>query len=61
MLIDEELPGKKEGPQARNLDTLSIAELEEYILWLSGEADRAREEIKRKKAATAAAEGFFKK
>ena len=40
---------------------VSLAELEEYIVWLNTEADRAREDIKRKKAAAAAAEGFFKK
>jgi uncharacterized small protein (DUF1192 family) len=61
VLLDDEPPRKKEGPQARNLEPLSIAELEDYIRWLEGEISRTHGEIKRKKAATAAADGFFKK
>jgi uncharacterized small protein (DUF1192 family) len=61
MFIDEEPPRKKEGPQPRVLDKLSPTELEEYILWLEAEITRTRDDMKRKKSATAAAESFFRK
>jgi uncharacterized small protein (DUF1192 family) len=61
MFFDDDLPRKPATPEPRNLEPLSIAELEEHIAWLHAEAERARAEIARKKAAGAAAEGFFKK
>lgn len=60
MLFDEDLPRPKDSPQPRNLEPLSLAELQEHIAWLEAEILRARQEITRKKAAALAAEGFFK-
>lgn len=59
-MFDEELPKKKDAPEPRNLERLSIGELNEYIIWLEGEIERTKQDIKRKDAASAAASTFFK-
>ncbi|MCB1682454.1 MAG: DUF1192 domain-containing protein [Rhodospirillales bacterium] len=60
-MFDEELPRKKnDGTFPRNLERLSVAELEEYILELEGEISRARQDITKKKASQDAASSLFK-
>jgi len=54
------LPQKKK-PQLRKLDSLSVDELNEYIVELKDEIVRVEGEIKRKKASADAASLFFKK
>ncbi len=44
-----------------NLETLSLAELEDRITAFTAEIDRLRAEITRKKTHNAAAEGLFKR
>ncbi len=44
-----------------NLETLSLAELEDRIAAFTAEIDRLRAEITRKKTHSAAAEGLFKR
>lgn len=59
-MFDEELPKKKDAPEPRNLERLSVDELREYITWLQSEITRTEEDIKRKQAASSAASLFFK-
>ena len=44
-----------------NLETLSLAELEDRIAAFTAEIDRLRAEVTRKKSHNAAAEGLFKR
>ncbi|MBU6235744.1 MAG: DUF1192 family protein [Alphaproteobacteria bacterium] len=60
MLEEDFLPQKKK-PQLKNLTTLSVDELHEYIAELKSEIVRTEDEIKRKKASADAASAFFKK
>ena len=60
MWNDEDQP--KNAPQPlRNLDPLSVAELEAYIADLKAEITRAEAEINKKGSAKSAAEAFFRK
>ena len=56
----EELEPKKQKPQPRNLDVLSIEELSEYIEEMRTEIKRVEEKIAAKKAHINAAAGLFK-
>jgi uncharacterized small protein (DUF1192 family) len=56
----EELEPKKQKPQPRNLDVLSIEELNNYIEEMQGEIKRVEEKIAAKKAHINAAAGLFK-
>jgi uncharacterized small protein (DUF1192 family) len=59
--MDEDLPSKT--PQmviGANLDSISVAELEQRIVILDSEIARLRAEIARKQASKAAASAFFK-
>jgi uncharacterized small protein (DUF1192 family) len=60
-LDSDELEPRKPKPQPRELDTLSVAELESYIENLEGEIARARAVIARKQSHRSGAEAFFKK
>lgn len=60
MLEEDFLPQKKK-PQPKNLSTLSVDELHEYIAELKSEISRTEDEIKKKKASADAASLFFKK
>nr|WP_277395010.1 DUF1192 family protein [Magnetospirillum aberrantis] len=53
-------PAKKK-PAPRNLETMGVAELNEYIKTLEAEIERARAAIAAKQSARAGAENFFKK
>jgi uncharacterized small protein (DUF1192 family) len=56
----EELEPKKQKPQPRNLDVLSIEELNNYIAEMQAEIKRVEEKIAAKKAHIHAASGLFK-
>lgn len=56
----EELEPKKQKPQPRNLDVLSIEELNNYIAEMQAEIKRVEEKIAAKKAHINAASGLFK-
>lgn len=57
---DDNLPRPVEW-QPRNLEPLSIDQLEAYIAVLEGEIARVRANIAEKESVRSAAEGFFKK
>lgn len=59
MFADDDMPKKQPELLFRKLDTLSVKALEEYIAELESEITRAREEIKKRGGAKAAAEAFF--
>ncbi len=56
----EELEPRKQKPQPRNLDVLSIEELNAYIEEMREEIRRVEEKIAAKKAHISAAAGLFK-
>jgi len=56
----EELEPRKQKPQPRNLDVLSIEELNDYIEDMRTEIKRVEEKIAAKKAHINAAAGLFK-
>jgi len=57
---DDPIPGK--GPaKRRDLDALSIGELEDYIAELEAEILRVREDIDRKQRHREGIEGLFKR
>jgi len=56
----EELEPRKQKPQPRNLDVLSIEELGAYIEEMRAEIRRVEEKIAAKKAHINAAAGIFK-
>ena len=56
----EELEPRKQKPQPRNLDVMSIEELNNYIEEMRTEIKRVEEKIAAKKAHINAAAGIFK-
>ncbi len=56
----EELEPQKKKPQPRNLDIMSIEELNNYIDEMKAEIRRVEEKIAAKKAHLSAATGLFK-
>jgi uncharacterized small protein (DUF1192 family) len=48
-------------PAPKNLDTLSVAELEAYVGELEGEIARTRQTIARKRAVRGGADALFKR
>ena len=59
--MDEEDLTPRKGPsKLRELDSLSIEDLEEYIAELEAEIRRVREDIERKQRHRAGVEGLFK-
>jgi uncharacterized small protein (DUF1192 family) len=56
----EELEPQKKKPQPRNLDIMSIEELNSYIDDMKAEIRRVEEKIAAKKAHLSAASGLFK-
>ena len=57
---DDLEPFKKKA-QPRNLDSMSVDELREYITILKGEITRVEEKVKAKQSHASAAAMFFKK
>lgn len=60
MFDDDDRPKPQHDLAPRNLTTLSIDELDAYILWLRGEIERVEADKQRKMAATGAAAKLFK-
>lgn len=56
----DELEPRKQKPQPRNLDVLSIEELNDYIEEMRAEIKRVEEKIAAKKAHMSAAADIFK-
>ena len=62
MFFEDDLPRKaKTLLNSPVLDTLSVAELEAYILDLNGEIERVKTDIAKKQAHQKAASDIFKK
>ena len=60
--MDEEDPTPRKGAaKLRDLDSLSIEELEAYIAELEAEIRRVREDIEKKQRHRAGVEGLFKR
>ncbi len=60
MMFDEELPKPKTAEFPRNMDNMSVSELEEYIEELQAEIAKAEGDIAKKKASEDAATSVFK-
>ena len=56
----EDLEPRKKAPAPRELDSLSIEELKEYIAQLEAEIERVKLKIEAKEAHLAGAAGLFK-
>lgn len=59
-MFDEELPKSKTAEFPRNLESMSISELDEYVQELEAEIKRAQEDAAKKKASQEAAASVFK-
>lgn len=59
-MFDDDLGPASKKPSPKNLEPMSIDELENYIMELKAEIVRTEGEIKRKKAHQAAAASIFK-
>ncbi len=59
-MFDNDLEPLKGKKQVKNLDPMSLAELNDYIQALKDEITRAEQEIARKKAHLDAASSLFK-
>ena len=60
--MDEEDLASRKGPaKLRDLDSLSIEELEEYIEELEAEIRRVRDDIEKKQRHRTGVEGLFKR
>lgn len=59
-MFDDENEPRKKPSSFKDLERLSLDELDEYIAELKAEIVRAEEDIKKKKAKMAAASSFFK-
>ncbi len=62
MFFDDDLPKLKQEEIRfpRNIEDMSISELEKYIIELENEIDRVKADIKKKQAFKDAAASFFK-
>jgi len=58
---DDDLEPLRATPKPRNLDPMSIEQLNDYIAELEAEIGRVRAEIERKSAHLGAAESLFRK
>jgi uncharacterized small protein (DUF1192 family) len=58
---DPDLEPRLRAPAKKNLEALSIAELEGYIVELEGEIERARAEIASRQRQRSGAEALFKR
>jgi len=59
-MFDDDLPVLKTQTFPRNLEFMSLSDLQDYIEELDGEIERVREDIRKKKASNDAADAFFK-
>lgn len=60
-MFDDELEPRKKPKTLKNLEPMSVHELEEYVADMKEEITRAEAEISKKKNYAAAASSFFKK
>ena len=60
-MFDEELEPRKKKAAVRNLEPMSVQELDNYIADMKTEIARVEDEIRRKKAYLDAASSIFKK
>ncbi|NDE90951.1 MAG: DUF1192 domain-containing protein [Alphaproteobacteria bacterium] len=56
----EDFEPRKQKPKPKDLSSISVGDLQEYIAMLEGEIARVREEITRKQSHKNAASAFFK-
>lgn len=56
----EDFEPRKQKPKPKDLSSISVGDLEEYIAMLEVEIARTREEIARKQSHKSAAAAFFK-
>ena len=56
----EDLEPRKQKPKPKDLDSLGIEQLEEYLAELQAEAARVEEKIAAKKSYLSGADAFFK-
>ncbi len=56
----EDFEPRKQKPKPKDLSSISVGDLEEYIAMLESEIARVREEIVRKQSHKSAASAFFK-
>ncbi len=56
----EDFEPRKQKPKPKDLSSVSVGDLEEYIAMLESEIARVREEIARKQSHKSAASAFFK-
>lgn len=59
-MFDDELEPQKQSPKPKNLEPMSVDELNNYITEMKEEIMRVEEEIKRKRAHMDAASSVFK-
>ena len=59
-MFDDDLDPRTKKPALKNLEPMSIDELEAYIRSMEGEIERVRAEIAKKKAHQQAANSIFK-
>jgi uncharacterized small protein (DUF1192 family) len=59
-MFDEDLPVLKTQTFPRNLETMSLSDLQDYLEELEGEIGRVRADMRKKKASGDAADAFFK-
>lgn len=59
-MLEEDLDPKTKKPGVKNLEPMSVDELEHYIMALEQEIERTRAEIAKKKAHHDAASSIFK-
>ena len=59
-MFDDDLDPKTRKPKPRDLEKMSVSDLEEYVEDLSAEIERVKGEISKKKAHAEAASSIFK-
>lgn len=59
-MFDECVPKKNSAEFPRNLENMSVSDLEGYIQDLTDEIDRVKDDIQKKKASHDAANSIFK-
>ncbi|MFP4097563.1 MAG: DUF1192 domain-containing protein [Alphaproteobacteria bacterium] len=59
-MFDDELPILKTHSFPRNLENMSLSELQDYIYDLEAEIERVREDMRKKKASNEAADSIFR-
>jgi len=57
----EDLEPRKQKPKPKDLDTLGVDELEEYLANLQAEAERVKQKIAAKKSYLSGADSLFKR